>query len=96
MKRCFNKAPQRGFFHSMGYTRNELYRPVIDSANSGNQIIPNHIHLNLSLSGRSGIVGGKYAMEVAAYYGDTPRFSLLHLKDEHKRLIMDVVAKTGL
>lgn len=26
-------APQRGFFHPMGCTRNELYRPVIDSAN---------------------------------------------------------------
>ena len=79
----------------MGYTRNELYRPVIETANSGSQIIPNHIHLNRSLSGRSGIVGGKYAMEVAAYCGGTLRLSLLHVKDEHKRLIMDVIAKTG-
>lgn len=35
-------------------------------------------------------------MEVAAYYGETLRLSLLHVKDEHKRLIMDVIAKIGL
>ncbi len=57
MERCFKKAPQRGLFLAMGYTRNELYRPVIGTANSGNQIIPNHIHLNRSLSGRFGIGG---------------------------------------
>lgn len=35
-------------------------------------------------------------MEVAAYYGDTPHLPLLHLKDAEKKLIRDVIARTGL
>ncbi len=35
-------------------------------------------------------------MEVAAYYGDIPHLPLLHLKDAEKKLIRDVIARTGL
>ena len=41
------RAPHRSLFKSMGYTDEELARPLIGVANSANEIIPGHIHLNL-------------------------------------------------
>ncbi|MGI5971239.1 MAG: dihydroxy-acid dehydratase, partial [Oscillospiraceae bacterium] len=40
------RAPHRSLFKSMGYTDEELSRPLIGVANSFNEIIPGHIHLN--------------------------------------------------
>lgn len=40
------RAPHRSLFKSMGYTDEELSRPLIGIANSANEIIPGHIHLN--------------------------------------------------
>ena len=53
-------------------------------------------HLNHSLSGRFGVAGVKYAMEVAGYYGGDPRLPLLPLKEAEKTLIRDAIAKAGL
>jgi len=52
--------------------------------------------LNHSLSGRFGVAGVKYAMEVASYYGGTPRLPLLPLEDAEKKLIRDAIAEAGL
>lgn len=46
MKKGLEKAPHRSLFKAMGYTDEELERPVIGVANSANEIIPGHIHLN--------------------------------------------------
>lgn len=40
------RAPHRALFKSMGYTDEELRRPLIAIANSANEIIPGHIHLD--------------------------------------------------
>jgi dihydroxy-acid dehydratase len=40
------RAPHRSLFKAMGYTDEELARPLIAIANSANEIIPGHIHLN--------------------------------------------------
>jgi dihydroxy-acid dehydratase len=40
------RAPHRALFKAMGYTDEELSRPLIAIANSANEIIPGHIHLN--------------------------------------------------
>lgn len=40
------RAPHRSLFKAMGYTDEELSRPLIAIANSANEIIPGHIHLN--------------------------------------------------
>lgn len=53
-------------------------------------------HLNHSLSGRFGVAGVKYAMDVAGYYGGAPRLPLLPLNEEDKKLIRDAIAKAGL
>ncbi len=46
MKRGIEKAPHRSLFKAMGYTQDELERPLIGIANSANEIIPGHIHLD--------------------------------------------------
>lgn len=40
------RAPHRSLFKAMGYTDEELNRPLIGVVNSHNEIIPGHIHLN--------------------------------------------------
>ena len=46
MKAGLEKAPHRSLFKAMGYTDSEIKRPLIGIANSANEIIPGHIHLN--------------------------------------------------
>ncbi|HNW93519.1 MAG TPA: dihydroxy-acid dehydratase [bacterium] len=46
MTRGIDKAPHRSLFKAMGYTDEELARPLIGIANSANEIIPGHIHLD--------------------------------------------------
>ena len=46
MKKGIEKSPQRSLFKAMGYTDEELARPLIGIVNSANEIIPGHIHLN--------------------------------------------------
>jgi len=45
-KKGIEKAPHRSLFKSMGYTDEELNRPIIGIANAHNEIIPGHIDLN--------------------------------------------------
>ena len=47
MKKGIEKSPHRSLFKAMGYTDEELARPLIGIVNSANEIIPGHIHLNL-------------------------------------------------
>lgn len=46
MKKGPEKAPHRSLFKAMGYTREEIDRPLIGIVNSYNEIIPGHIHLD--------------------------------------------------
>ncbi|MDI6736170.1 MAG: dihydroxy-acid dehydratase, partial [bacterium] len=46
MKKGLERAPHRSLFKAMSYTDEEIVRPIIGIANSGNEIIPGHIHLN--------------------------------------------------
>jgi len=46
MKKGIEKSPHRSLFKAMGYTDEEIARPLIGIANSANEIIPGHIHLN--------------------------------------------------
>ena len=45
MKKGLERTPHRALFKAMGYTDDELNRPIIGIANSFNEIIPGHIHL---------------------------------------------------
>ena len=45
MKKGRERAPHRALLKAMGYTDEELQRPIIGVANSANELIPGHIHL---------------------------------------------------
>ena len=49
-KKGIERAPHRSLFHAMGYTPEEQKRPIIGIANSANEIIPGHIHLDSLVS----------------------------------------------
>lgn len=46
MKKGIQRAPHRSLFFALGLTREELERPIIGIANSANELIPGHMHLN--------------------------------------------------
>ncbi|MEA1935560.1 MAG: dihydroxy-acid dehydratase [Thermodesulfobacteriota bacterium] len=46
MKKGMERAPHRSLFKAMGYTDEELSRPMIGVVNSANEIIPGHVHLD--------------------------------------------------
>ncbi len=46
MKKGLERAPHRSLFKAMGYTNEELSRPLIGIAHAHNEIIPGHIHLD--------------------------------------------------
>ncbi len=47
MKKGLEKAPHRSLFKAMGYTDEEIARPLVGVVNSANEIIPGHIHLDI-------------------------------------------------
>jgi dihydroxy-acid dehydratase len=46
VKKGIERAPHRSLFKAMGYTDEELGRPLVGVANAKNEIIPGHIHLD--------------------------------------------------
>ncbi len=50
------RAPHRSLFHAMGYTPEELQRPLIGVVNAFNEVIPGHFNLNdIADAAKSGI-----------------------------------------
>ncbi len=46
MKKGLERAPHRSLFKAMGYTNEELNRPIIGIAHAHNEIIPGHVELD--------------------------------------------------
>jgi dihydroxy-acid dehydratase len=46
MKKGLERAPHRSLFKALGLTDEEIERPMIGIANSANELIPGHIHLD--------------------------------------------------
>lgn len=46
VKKGIMRAPHRSLFYAMGYTKEELDRPLIGIVNSQNEIVPGHFHLD--------------------------------------------------
>ncbi|MCF8018430.1 MAG: dihydroxy-acid dehydratase [Vallitaleaceae bacterium] len=46
VKEGIERAPHRSLFKAMGYTNEEISRPLIGIVNSQNDIVPGHIHLD--------------------------------------------------
>ena len=47
MKKGLERTPHRSLFKAMGYTDEEISRPLVGVVNSANEIIPGHIHLDI-------------------------------------------------
>jgi len=73
MKKGIERAPHRSLCKAMGLTDDELARPIIGIANSANEVIPGHIHLDsLVTSVKMGV----------AMFGGTPlEFSTIGVCD---------------
>ncbi|HBL83643.1 MAG: dihydroxy-acid dehydratase [Clostridiales bacterium GWF2_38_85] len=57
IKKGIEKAPQRSLLKAMGYTDNDISRPIIGIVNSFNEIVPGHIHLqNISRAVKDGVL----------------------------------------
>ena len=46
VKKGIERAPHRSLFKAIGYTDEELQRPLIGVANAANTLIPGHVHLD--------------------------------------------------
>ncbi|HEY8422086.1 MAG TPA: dihydroxy-acid dehydratase [Thermoclostridium sp.] len=46
IKKGIERAPHRSLFKAMGYTDEEIERPLIGVVNSVNEIVPGHVHLS--------------------------------------------------
>lgn len=68
VKKGPDKTPHRSLFKAMGYTDEELSRPLIGVVNAQNEIIPGHIHLdNIAKAVKAGILAaGSTPIEVPA------------------------------
>lgn len=56
MKKGIVRLPHRAIFKSLGFTSEEIDRPIIGIANSFNELIPGHIHLrNIADAVKAGI-----------------------------------------
>ncbi len=59
VKKGLERAPHRSLFKAMGYTDEELRRPLVGIANSANDIIPGHVELDRIVSAvKAGIYMG--------------------------------------
>lgn len=57
IKSGIEKAPQRSLLKAMGYTDNEIKKPLIGIVNSFNEIVPGHIHLkNIARAVKDGVL----------------------------------------
>lgn len=68
VKSGFAKAPHRSLFKAMGYTDEELARPLIGIVNAQSQVVPGHVHLDtIAAAARDGILmAGGTPIEVPA------------------------------
>jgi len=68
VKKGADKTPHRALFKAMGYTDEEIAKPLIGVVNAQNEIIPGHIHLdNIAKAVKAGILAaGGTPIEVPA------------------------------
>ena len=73
MKKGLERAPHRSLCKAMGYTDEEIQRPIIGIANSANEVVPGHRHL--------GEIAQAVKMGVAMNGGTPMEFSTIGLCD---------------
>ena len=46
VKKGAERAPNRSLFYALGYTKEELERPLIGVVSAKSEIVPGHMHLD--------------------------------------------------
>ena len=58
MKKGAERAPQRSLLKAMGYTDEQIKRPLVGIVNSFNEVVPGHIHLQtIARAVKDGVLG---------------------------------------
>ena len=45
LKQGTNNAPHRALYHALGWTEEEIHRPLVGIVSSYNEIVPGHMNL---------------------------------------------------
>lgn len=94
------RAPHRSLFKAMGYTDREIEQPLIGIANSANELIPGHMHLdNIVKAVKSGIsMAGGTPMEfstIGICDGIAMNHKGMHYSLASRELIADSIEVTA-
>ncbi len=95
------RAPHRSLFKAMGYTDREIAQPLIGIANSANELIPGHMHLdNIVKAVKSGIsMAGGTPMEfstIGICDGIAMNHAGMHYSLASRELIADSIEVTAM
>ena len=95
------RAPHRSLFKAMGYTDREINQPLIGIANSANELIPGHMHLdNIVNAVKSGIsMAGGTPMEfstIGICDGIAMNHAGMHYSLASRELIADSIEVTAM
>ncbi len=95
------RAPHRSLFKAMGYTDREMAQPLIGIANSANELIPGHMHLdNIVKAVKSGIsMAGGTPMEfstIGICDGIAMNHAGMHYSLASRELIADSIEVTAM
>ncbi|WP_413832262.1 dihydroxy-acid dehydratase [Desulfobacula sp.] len=95
------RAPHRSLFKAMGYTDREISQPLIGIANSANELIPGHMHLdNIVKAVKSGIsMAGGTPMEfstIGICDGIAMNHKGMHYSLASRELIADSIEVTAM
>jgi len=95
------RAPHRSLFKAMGYTDREINQPLIGIANSANELIPGHMHLdNIVNAVKSGIsMAGGTPMEfstIGICDGIAMNHKGMHYSLASRELIADSIEVTAM
>lgn len=90
------RAPNRSLFYAMGYTPNQLTKPLIGVVNSQNEIVPGHFHLDtVARAAKDGVhIAGGTAIEfpsIAVCDGIAMGHEGMHYSLASRELIADSI-----
>ena len=76
------KAPMRSLFYAMGYTKEELERPLIGVVSAHSEIVPGHMNLDkIAEAVKAGVrMAGGTPIEVPTIQNDDERLSEVYRK----------------
>ncbi len=93
MKKGIERAPHRALFKAMGYTDEDIARPIIGIAGSHNEIIPGHIHLDKVVDAvKAGVLAAGGTPIVFSTIGVCDGIAMGHLGMKYSLASREVIA----